>query len=73
MIPSKKVYATFPMTLSSWKSPGVTVDVFVEVDLGAIAWQLATKAVKTKSRRSRYLNGAVVVEARNVVDVKGSQ
>ena len=67
MIPSKKVYGQFPMVLNRGDRPAAQVDVFVCVDLGAIAWDLAARAFRNKSRAARYLSGAVEVEVRNVV------
>jgi len=66
MIPEKKVYGTFPMVLNRGDKPAAQVDVFVCVDLAAIAWDLAARAFRNKSRSCRYKSGAVVVEVRNV-------
>jgi len=66
MIPSKKVYGQFPMVLNRGERPAANVEVFVSVDLAAIAWDLAAKAFQNKSRTCRYLAGAVEVQVKNV-------
>jgi len=78
----KQAYKTVAVDASG--QPGVSgyrsvengvyvADVFVTVDLAAIARELGHKAMKNKSKQSRFLGGSVTVEAANIQHDEGSK
>jgi hypothetical protein len=50
-----------------WIEAGkLTADIYLTIDLDAIARDLGCKAIGNKNRRSKYMGGVVVVEAVNI-------